>query len=151
MLMAFDPIDVAYEESKRAIDSQSADLDGLRTRASFILAAAGISGGTILGGVSKLTGFGLVAVMAFLLAGALAIWVLVPVVKGWTFTNDANAILRKATTSPQVDVRQWLATWNQKHYEKNQLVLEHLYRIFYAAAVSLAVAIGCTFLSLLID
>lgn len=39
----------AFEESRRELESQETDVDALRTRASFVLAAAGISAGTVMG------------------------------------------------------------------------------------------------------
>jgi hypothetical protein len=145
-------VDVALDESTRALSSQDTELDSLHTRASFILAGAGIASGAVLSGpTGVLHGFAIAAIGGFTAASLLATVVLLPLFNSWAFTNNARSILEKADTGiSEEDLKRWLATWNQKHVERNKAQLDRLYRVFYAAAISLIVATGCTLLNLLV-
>jgi hypothetical protein len=151
---AGDPVDVAFEESRRQLDSQESDLDGVRTRASFVLAAAGISAGTVLGGSGhSLTGFGLVAVIFYLAASGLATWVLIPLFNQWTFSNDPEKVLAEIDNAKkgEEEIKRWLIVWNHKHWRSNQNKMNMLYNRFFLAAIALVIAIGCTLLNLLLN
>jgi hypothetical protein len=144
-------IDVAYAESTTTLQTQKSDVDGARNRASFVLAAAGISGGTILGQTNEVSGFGLIAVIGFLAAAVLAVWVLMPTGAHWEFKNLADDVLAKVDEGwDATPVKRWLAEENAKHYQDNHKKVTGLYFKFKLAALSLAFAILCVLLNVLV-
>ena len=143
---------IAYDASVRAVSSQETQLAALHTRASFILGAAGIATGTVLGrGASNLHGFGLVAVVAFAAAAVFSTIILAPRRDAWRFTSNAKTIIQAGTENPRLtttQIREWLATTNQSNYESDKTRLDSLYNLLTGACASLAVAIAAAIISL---
>jgi hypothetical protein len=149
----------AYDSSLRALASQEAQLAALHTRASFVLSAAGIATGAVLGGNSaNLSGAAIAAVVLFAIAAILSTAVLVPRPvplprvlprrlhrpDPWRFTANAAMLVDTVASRPDMtttDVREWLGKAGQENYISNRGRLKVLYRLFTLACVALAAAI----------
>lgn len=138
---------VAYEASTRELDSQEDQLAGLHTRASFLLAAAGIATGTVLGRASgSVNAFGLLAVLAFGATALLATAIIAPRRNHWKFTASAQLILDSAR-DPE-DLLAWLASKQHAAYTQNRTRLEDLYALLTYGCISLVIAICLSVVSL---
>jgi hypothetical protein len=144
--------ELAYEEAKRAIDRQSAQLDGLRSRAGILLAAISLAtsffGGLVLSNealhddkdhVVTITLVGL-AIASFVYSAGWCIRVLWPAHQAWKFSLSAEGILGKieATGADEGTVYRQLAREHESNYDANEKRLENLYRLFRQASVGLA-------------
>jgi hypothetical protein len=142
---------IAYEASIRELASQESQLDGLHARASFLLAAAGIATGTVLGRTSgSLNGVGLGAVIAFGMTAVLATTILAPRRESWEFTPSAQIILdtaREHELAPE-GALEWLASAQHAAYTKNKGRLKDLYTLLTCGCFALIIAICLAVVSL---
>jgi len=143
--------ELAYEEAKRAIDRQSAQLDGLRSRAGILLAAISLAtsffGGLVLsnealhdkdlGATITLVGL---AIASFLYSGVWCVRVLWPAHQAWKFSLSAEGILGKieATNPDEGTAYRQLAREHEANYDANEKRLEGLYLLFRQASWGLA-------------
>ena len=142
---------IAYEASVRALASQEAQLAGLHARASFLLAAAGIATGTVLGRTGgSLNGSGLTAIVFFATTAVAATLILLPRREAWKFTSSAQTILDTADARALTEERvlRWLGKANQENYVTNKATLNALYLILNGGCASLVLAIVSAVVSL---
>ena len=148
------PQNIAYQESVRAITMQASVLDGLRTRAGTILAAASLVtsflGGqalakpSISGGVeiqANIGVWGWVAIAAFAGVALLALAILFPYT--WKFEQSARAIIGIVETTPEPvtaeDAERELALRHEINFDSNRLKLDRLFWCFGAACGLIAI------------
>lgn len=137
---------LAYEEARSAISSQSTTLDGLRSRAGTLLAAASLVtsflGGQALAKPTLDNGLvvradvgceGWVAIGLFVLVAALTLAILWPY--EWRFVMSAKTIL--AGTDFEATQRD-LAEYHEKNFDSNKKKLDRLFWCFRWACVFLA-------------
>jgi hypothetical protein len=95
---------IAYEEARRALDKQEADVDALKGRATTILSVAAVVA-SLLGGklleTHKLGAEGWIAVVFFALTSALTIFILLP--RKWMFAQEIDVLLGAAASLPSGD------------------------------------------------
>jgi uncharacterized protein YfiM (DUF2279 family) len=136
---------IAFEVGSHALESQEAELSGLHARASFLLAAAGIATGTVLGtSPGTLSHAGLASVVCFAATAGAAIWILLPRRKAWTFTASGATVIEQAKTHAdwsKTELLEWLANAYHASYVANRKRLEWQYRILSAGCVTLGLAI----------
>lgn len=154
---ARDPVDrmnvsrIAYEASVRALASQETQLAGLHARASFLLAAAGIATGAVLGTTGGMINrSGLIAIIFFAVTACLATWILRPRREAWVFTSSASIVLDTADAYSLTEehVLRWVGNVNQEHYMKNKAKLNGLYTLLSAGCSVLVLAIVAAVVSL---
>jgi hypothetical protein len=135
------PEAIAYAESVRAIDQQARMLDELRSRTGLLIAAASVVT-SFLGaqaidreGVETLA---VLAIVVFLVALGLSLWVLVPRTRAWRFALGATTLLEDWADEPRCgDVRamqRFLATTIEDNWDHNDRKLQRLYLCFQWAA-----------------
>jgi len=141
---------IAYEASIRELASQEGQLAALHTRASFLLAAAGIATGTVLGrSAGTINAAGLAAVIAFGVTAIAATWILAPRHEAWHFTPSAQLILKTAEKRLDGEATlQWLAGAQHDAYLENKAKLKHLYRLLTGGCWALVAAICLSVVSL---
>jgi hypothetical protein len=149
--------EIVYDQAVRAVDQQVRQLDELRTRASIILAASGVSTG-FLGRTAVERGLGLFGYFAMLgfVASALAcVWVLLPRWDAWEFSINAKELqpyfLDEDEPESPDSLFTYLAEQIQDDFEANSGRLEGLYMWFTWACLALAVEIVLWFLALALD
>lgn len=137
---------LAYEEARSAISLQSTTLDGLRSRAGTLLAAASLVtsflGGQVLAKPTLDKGLvvraeigteGWVAIGFFIAVAVLTLAILWPY--KWRFVMGATTILKG--TDFEATQRE-LAEYHENNYDLNQAKLDRLFWCFRGACVFLA-------------
>jgi hypothetical protein len=136
---------VAFDVASHALESQEGQLDGLHTRASFLLAAAGIATGTVLGTTSGTLGHAAIASVIFFAATAgAAIWILLPRRKAWKFTASGSTVLemsQRHSDWSKTEILEWLAEHYSKSYVENRTRLGWQYRILSGGCLTLGAAV----------
>jgi hypothetical protein len=144
---------LAYDETVRAIAGQANVLDGLRSRAGVLLAAASLVtaflGGQALAlpivknGVverSPIGGWGVVAVVAFVGVAFLTITILWPY--QWRFAMGAGPILAAGADPDPIsfdDAQAQLAKYHEENYDLNEPKIDRLFWVFRVACLLLTV------------
>jgi hypothetical protein len=138
--MADRPETLALDESVRAMAHQKATLDGLRTRAGTLVAAASIAtsflGGDAIASVDDSWSTAL-GVVLFVVVLACMIAILWP--RRWDFTVSANTILGNQRRVP-ADIAThevWVAQTLEAHFDANQVQLNQLMRLFRWGCIAL--------------
>jgi hypothetical protein len=152
VLMIENPLGaVAYDEARKAVETQASLLDNLRSRASTILAAASlvtsflggqalakpsISGGVVFQPVIGPLGW--LAILAFVGVLLSTLAVLWP--RGMGFDMEAQTILdaTRGTTVSEQDGKAQLALYWDEAYRQNAGKLDRLLWLFAASCVLLA-------------
>lgn len=139
--------DEILTEARRAVDVQVAGLDELRARTGLLLAAASLSG-SFLGAAAAESGadlscIGGVAVIAFGLGVGACIRVLWPKNEGWTFVNSPGQLVADwiEIERPDESMQIFLAQAMERHFKKNKVRLDRLYKWFQAAAISVGASV----------
>jgi hypothetical protein len=127
-------------EATRAIEGQAVNLDNLRSRVGILLSAATIAtsflGGTALSD-GKVDVLGQAAIALFVIHVFVGLWILVP--RHWTFQMNGSTMMESWIATDDVSedrLRQRLIHWLSEHYERNERLLEPLWRL-YAWAIGL--------------
>ena len=153
--------EIAYLESQRALDMQTASLDELRGRTGYMLAAAGVIS-AFFGPVAFDDGIGLsgvLAIVAFAAVAGLCVYVLLPrfadEASGWIASNDAKIIVDEhvyvdVPDTPE-ELWQFLALWNATNSRANEKALQPLFKLYWLACILLAVDIGLWLLEIAVD
>ena len=148
---------VVYEESVRTINGQRDLLDGLRTRAGTLLAAASLATaflsapalsrhqiveivhGQVLAH-ARLTPLSWVAIGLFCGVVGLTLVILIP--WRWTFAHDPHKLIAvHLDPGPPSDLEELyrnLSYWNGAHFNQNGWKLEAMFGLFALACASLA-------------
>lgn len=146
-----DVVAIGYDASVRALATQEGQLDGLHARASFLLAAAGIATGTVLGTTNdSLSKAGITSVILFGLTAIAATSILFPTRDGWFFTSDANTIIDVGVerSLSKTQTLEWIAKHNQANWLSNKRRLDWRYQMLSLGCVLLIGAIGAAVISL---
>lgn len=139
---------LAYEEAKSAIACQETTLDGLRSRAGTLLAAASLVtsflGGQVLAKPTLSEGVlsqpdvgteGWIAILMFVGVAGLTLAILWPY--DWRFVMGAGAILQASGAESFESVQGQLAKFHEKNYDANEGKLDRLFWFFRLACVLL--------------
>lgn len=141
-------ISLAYDEAKAAITAQAAALDGLRSRAGTLLAAASLVtsflGGQVLAKPQLSSGVvtrpeigteGWFAIAFFVALAVLTLAILWPY--QWRFVMSAKTILSNGGTSTFDASQQELAEFHETNHDLNAEKLDQLFWCFRLACVLL--------------
>lgn len=144
---------IAYDASLRALASQEEALSGLHARASFLLAAAGIATGTVLGRTGgQLNRAGLIAIAFFAATAIIATSILAPRSLTWRFTTSAVVVLDASASYPALGteeaVLRWLGRVNERNYVDNRDKLKRQYAALAYGCGALVAAILAAVVSL---
>lgn len=128
---------------QRSLDDQGQVIDGLRTRASAILAAASIAA-SFLGGIAldddAISGFGVGAVVAFAAVGIFTLVILYPY--EWTFRFRVPELLdgyvEGSPAASMARMHRELAVLHEDSYQANKRKLGRLFVAFQVAVFGLA-------------
>jgi hypothetical protein len=144
--MAETVVNLAYEEAKSAISSQASTLDGLRSRAGTLLAAASLVTGFLGGQALVKPTFdkgvvvradigteGWIAIGCFILVAVLTLVILWPY--QWRFEMGAKVILKGDDFE---GTQRELAEYHEKNWDSNKIKLDRLFSCFRWATVLLA-------------
>ena len=138
------PQSIAFMESRRAIESQPAAIDELRSRTGIVLAASAVSA-SFLGAAAaehgEFSGLDVLALLAFIGSLICSLYVLWPRRNGWTFVLGAKTMLEDWRDRSAADLQAFLAENLEKHYDANKQKLDRLYYWFQAASVFLGVQV----------
>lgn len=141
------PEAVAYEQSLRALDHQVGVLDETRARTGILLAAASIVTsflGSAALGQSGVDVLAILAVLAFLAAVGLCLWVLVPR-RDWRFNLGATMLLEDWADEPRsgdvAAMQGFIATRIEANWRHNRGRIDGLQRLFASAVGFLAIEI----------
>jgi hypothetical protein len=135
--------EVILAEARRAIDFQHSSLNELRSRTGLVLAAASVSASFIGSGVvgtGRQLGFlGGLALVAFVIAIASCIRVLMPA-QGWWFATSPKTLIEDwvETDRGESSMTLHLARCLEDHHDRNRAKLDDLFIWFQIAAVSVA-------------
>src|SRR4051794_38317593 len=151
--MAVDPRDagdpryeLVYQESLRAITTQEDALDNIRARAAQLLTAASVAT-SVLGGLVHAQsehphGTTWAAISTFLLLLGICVWIVLPT-RGWSFVNSATVLLAgyvEADIPADLnEMHRSLALYMERHWDRNQDLLNRRLAGLQTAAVLLAV------------
>lgn len=143
--------DLALEEGRRGLDRQAADLSSLRDRTTALLGVGGTLA-SVLGGLAIRDGAELhtttyIAVSAFCLLAAVAVFVLWP--RRVTFSHDPSQLVLAANVPHATtdDLTEHLAIQMGDQYQTNKVALDKV-----VGAFSIASAIfGVEVVALLLD
>ncbi len=147
---------LVYQESLRAITTQQNALVDVRGRAAQILTAASVVtsvlGGLVQARQNRPVPPALVALAAFLLLLVVCIWIILPR-KGWSFLSSATILLHgyvEAESPADInEMHRSLALYMERHWDKNQEVLNRRLVGLQVAAGLLGVSITAWLFSLL--
>jgi hypothetical protein len=143
-------IEVILDEARRAITTQVASLDELRSRTGLLLAAATLSG-SFLGSLAAEQNeeFGLAGIAAvgfYLLAVVCSLVVLSVRFSAWTTVTSPKVLAEDWLDEerPHESMQRFLAERLEDHYEGNKRELDKLFRWFQGAtfAVGFEVILG---------
>lgn len=135
-------IDLAFELSKRAVDSQQSVLAETRARAGTLLTATSVVvsflGAQALGrlGFNTLAALALISFLASVVGSLVVLW---PQRDAWKFRLDSRVLLADFVDRSEPNAKRSVAIWMQEHYDDNQLKLEQLLRVYRFAVAMLAV------------
>ena len=137
-------LDLAYEESVRALALQSSVLDELRNRAGVLLSAASVSaaflGAKTLEGGQQFSALSVAATIAFALVVLLCMGVIWPSAN-WTFVHDAKKLVtvyvKNGVSAEDMERKMTLA--NARYRIENDEAMRDLFRMFRFACVGLGV------------
>lgn len=135
---------IIYQESLRAISTQEAALDGLRSRTGTLLAAASITtaflGSEALAREPGLAPASWFAIGSFAVLSVLAIAILWPWT--WGFSVGATTLIEDHLEVPErgspEDLELFLARTNERNWDHNQTKLERLFWCFRLGSLCLA-------------
>ncbi len=143
--------ELAYQEGVRAIEAQSASLNGLRTRAGIVLSATAIVAGFLGPGLVRLDLLGQIDAVLFVIAAVGAIGVLLPI-KNWRgSTNTQDLISAYIEADPPAalpEIHRSLAYYMQNDWGWNEDKLEQLNGLLAASAGLVAGAIVLAFVAI---
>jgi hypothetical protein len=140
--------ELVYQEARQALAAQDQRLEGMRNRASAVLAAASISNAVL--GSPALTENGLnvwawLAFASLVSLTACVIAILWPT-RGWAFRQGISNLLSGYVESEQPadidEMRRELALYLEEAYEGNRSRMEKRYWLLRASAVLLAVGVA---------
>lgn len=146
--------EVAYEESRRALEVQKLSLSELRTRAGTLLAVAALVttffGGEALEGTTEIACEAQVAIGAFIALAVLAVAVLLPWPFNWSLDPCAlvNDYVDQKPQPPIAEMLRDLALHHDQSRNNNDSTITWLYWAFRIAAVLLAVEVVAWLLAL---
>jgi hypothetical protein len=132
---------IIYDEATRAIARQQTVLDGVRTRAGTLFAAASLVtaflGGQALTHHPALDFFAWAAIVVFVLLFASVLAILWP----WRFqfVMSAKILIEDHSQKAVPDLQTYLAETWERNYDTNQLRIDRLFSLF---------RVACGFLSL---
>jgi hypothetical protein len=131
-----------WEEARRQLERQEADLDSLKTRALATLSVAALVAGFFGSRVPKhpsalVTGFVVAALTLFAVSAALAVWVLLPRREGWHFAHFTRGWTERldALTLTPFTLAYNLAEHFEQYRIANKAKLEHLQMAFLIACL----------------
>jgi len=142
--------DVILEEARRAIKTQVASLEEIRSRTGLLLAAATLTG-SFLGSLASdhprdFGPVGIAAVVFFAVAVFCCLAVLSVRFSAWTTTTSPKVLAEDwiDTERPDESLKRFLAEKLEKHYESNKVRIDRLFLWFQGAAfaVGLEVILG---------
>lgn len=135
-------LDLAYDESVRALALQSSVLDELRNRAGVLLSAASVSsaflGAKTLEGGQQFSGLSIAATAVFVVVILLCVGVIWPSAD-WTFAHDAKALV-KVYVNEEVsldEMREKMTLANARYRIENSAAMRELFRRFRFACLGL--------------
>ena len=126
--------DLAFELSRRAIDSQQTVLAESRARAGTLVTATSVVvsflGAQALGrvGFNTLAALALIAFLSSVVGALVVLW---PRRTAWKFRLDSRVLLADFGGRGEPDAKRQVAVWMQEHYDENQLKLEQLLRVYW--------------------
>jgi hypothetical protein len=138
---------LAYEESIRSLEQQSASLDDLRSRTGILLAALALSASFLGARALDISGFSAwswVAIGCFAGAGFFSLAVLWPS-GDWHFTSKAGTILEDLEADDSITLDEMHGTYaksNQEDRDANDRKLGRLFWFFRVAVVALILQVG---------
>jgi hypothetical protein len=139
--------ELVYQEARQALAAQDQRLEGMRNRASAILAAASISNAVLGSPALDENGINVWAWLAFscLVAITACVIAIMWPTKGWGFRMGvSNLVSGYVEAEPSADIdemRRDLALYLEKAYERNDGRMAKRYRLLRASAVLLAVGV----------
>jgi hypothetical protein len=144
--------DLVWRESVRALAAQETELAAIHLRASFVLAASGVAAGA-LAQSNRHGAFAILALIAFLAAGVLAVATFLPRRERWRFHNNARSMLTSYVDAGTgyVQTQRWLAEDNQDSRFANKMALNSLYELFFWASLAVVVGIFLAAFDILVD
>jgi hypothetical protein len=124
----------------------------VHTRASFVLAAAGVAAGA-LAQTGRHGAAAVIALFAFFAAGGFAVATLVPRWQTWSFQHNARRMLETYVDGGHtfLQSQRWIAEDNRDAYEQNRNRLARLYLWLWCGALLIVVGIFMVALDLAID
>lgn len=136
--------ELSYALTAQALAQQERTLAGLRTRAGTVVAAASLSGSFLgsRGSHGSIGIWAILALIAFVLCLASAIWVLLP--HRFVFAFRGNALLAESDHRGVQDVREAYraaGSWIEPHLDANGDKIGDLAQWFTASCVLLAVEV----------
>jgi hypothetical protein len=144
--------DLVWGQSVRALAAQEHELAAIHVRASFVLAASGVAAGA-LAQSNRHGAFAILALIAFLAAGVLAVATFLPRQEKWRFHHNARSMLTSyvdAGTS-YVQAQRWLAEDNEDGRTANKKALSSLYGLFFSASLAVVIGIFLAAFDILVD
>lgn len=144
--------DLVWGESVRALAAQERELEALHVRASFVLAASGVAAGA-LAQSNRHGAFAILALIAFLVAGVLAVATFLPRQERWMFHHNARSMLGSYVDAgiTYVQAQRWLAEDNEDARIVNKNELSTLYLLFFFASLAIVIGIFLAGFDILVD
>lgn len=144
-----DRMALIYQESVRALDQQQTVLDGLRTRAGVLIAAASVTttflSSQAAGSDGSWSCWGWSAVGCFVGVGLFSIAVLLPRRK-WIFTHDVDELFDRYDNNPEwatlPGMHRRMADINRSSWTDNDDKLNRMHVAFSVACIFLIAEVG---------
>jgi hypothetical protein len=140
--------DLVYAEARQALVAQDQRLEGMRNRASAVLAAASISHAVLGSPALEEHGVNVWAWLAFASLVALTACVIAVLwpTKGWRFSLGVSTLLSGYVESEQPagidEMRRELALYAEVAYERNRSRMDKRYWLLRTSALLLAVGVA---------
>jgi len=156
-----DIVELAYKEAAVALSTQQEAVDSVRDRAGVVVAAATAATGFFASGVvaeGEASGWALLAMVAFFVAGIPAVSVLLPFLEGggyvrvarqrWQFRYPLSDLREEVSRKSESELLQAATEELEKLYYSNQDRMKKLVSWTRLAAVIYAVEVGFWFASI---
>ena len=137
---------LAFEESTRALHTQSENLNDLRSRTGILLTGLALSASFLGARALDDSGFDTLNWIAMLLFGAAGFGCLLILLPwgDWRFTHDATRVLREFVDGDETldAMHTEMAETNQANWKKNEVKLGRLQWLFRLAVLLLVLQVG---------